>query len=823
MNLECLDDIIRDNLAIYIDLTNIKSWKNWNTGLTAFSLTKWSGAFSDNINLMDFGLTGFDNGRTNVMWTGFTLTSTGDTYLSMYRVGENIVQNPTTGETSGITVTTSYSGYSMSATTVNGGSLNYFDAKGGYLQGFFKLKDYNYNIFPSRYNGITIETLMYLHPDSHGIFFMMGTRAEDKYNSYFSGETTIGITSGTTTGVITSLDNHLDAFATTQVLKKAFINFENRFKTDFIEEPAANDINGNVIAFELTQDKRIAYKYIDNKGHIITDTSPAIIKQIGFTIIDISYIPTSIILDPLLLECSVQRMGKLIVYVNGRAVWIIHDFPEFYFKPFNNDKEKQLGVPYSISWGGGSFGLKHSYHYDYQTYILYNGQDSSYVNSNFSVQGNPISIPTNDNYLVGLSLSADTSGFTVNNVPYEVMCIGYTGETGTTTGKTYFVKFDQPVSVLSNRDYEVNLSIFDDEFFKTTDVNGNPVHNKISLLVYSDDVDVDILNDIEYRYPLSDNYLSELTKIGLYPFPDRQEFQYIRNGIMYYGKTGLQVLDQYSYLFGYGFDFNYNFNNMSSSYQTMYGTIVTGQNGWKPIKSTFRIKDNTGQQFVNIGLLIETDDSFNLNKPLFVTNFTYTAADILVQDERKKNLTIEQNFDNSFIGGIQKLRIYNKTLTYPEILHNALIEAKKYPELNLIISNGGRIINQLNNTNLTQQTAGSDIRKSIKYRNIDNTYKNLSEMIDIKVVVKSKINSNIELVKFKKVAETGWLALIKIDDFTYDFIVSNTITSAHPNEMLYAEIKFQWTDPNDINNVIDKIFIVNLSTSTLLDNTIKNY
>jgi hypothetical protein len=136
---------------------------------------------------------------------------------------------------------------------------------------------------------------------------------------------------------------------------------------------------------------------------------------------------------------------------------------------------------------------------------------------------------------------------------------------------------------------------------------------------------------------------------------------------------------------------------MSPSYQTMYGAIVTGQNGWKPIKSTFRIKDNTGQQFVHIGLLIETDDSFNsynsltpLKNTLYITNFTYTAADILVQDERKKNLTIEQNFDNSFIGGIQKLRIYDKALTYPEILHNALMEAKI--NSNLIVSNGGRII-----------------------------------------------------------------------------------------------------------------------------------
>ena len=96
-------------------------------------------------------------------------------------------------------------------------------------------------------------------------------------------------------------------------------------------------------------------------------------------------------------------------------------------------------------------------------------------------------------------------------------------------------------------------------------------------------------------------------------------------------------------------------------------------------------------------------------------------------------------------------------------------------------------------------------------------------MIDIMVVIKSKSNPNVELIKFKKVDVSGWTALIFVDDYTYDFIVPNTITGAHPNEILYAEIKFQWTDPDDIDDVFDKIFIVNLSTSTLLDNTVKNY
>jgi len=247
MNLECLKGIITDNLAIHIDLTNLKSW-DLNTGFTSFSLTKWSGAVSDNINLMDFGLTEFDNGRTNIMWDGIML-SPNNTLFSMYRVGYNDVQNPTIDETSGMTITTLFDLYPISAITT-GTSGNYFELNGGYLQGFFKLHDYNYELFPARYgSGITIETLLYLHPDSQGIFYMMGARAEDKYNPYFSGETLTGIT---TTGVTTSLDNYLDALQGKEVLKKGFRLFEERMETQFSEVPPIDNIKNNAIAFEIT-------------------------------------------------------------------------------------------------------------------------------------------------------------------------------------------------------------------------------------------------------------------------------------------------------------------------------------------------------------------------------------------------------------------------------------------------------------------------------------------------------------------------------------------------------------------------------------------
>ena len=674
MNLECLNDIITSNLAIHIDLTDLKSW-DLNTGLTSISLTKWSGAVSENINLQDFGLTGFDNGRTDKMWEGISLTPE-DSLFSMHRVGFNEVENPIGGETSGITVTTQFLPITGITTGTSG---NYFDLDGGYLQGFFNLEGFNYKVLPTRYNeGITIETLIYLYTDSYGIFYMMGARAEDKYNPYFSGET---MTGDTTTGVTTSFDNYLDALEPQQTLKAGFTEPEDMFTTTYSEVPPIDNITNNAIAFEITQDRRLGYKYVNGEGMVMSDVSPATFNQTGFTMIAMVFTPDEI-LDPAELECAEQRTGKLIFYVNGRAIWTIKEFPEFYFKSFANDKEKQEGVPYSISWGGGSFGLSESWHYDYQTYIIYNGQDTDYIDSKFFVEPDPIPTdcydpPTGSTYEAGLSLSADSTSFRYPDEcipgvehPITVMRITYTGG----TGNTYFVKFTQPISVLSNRDYVVDLSLYVSGMFSGEN------HNKVSVLMYSDDVDVNIVSDTEYVYPLTSDYiLEQMGGEGLHPFPDREEYQWSVNGVIYYGETGIPATPENSNIVGY-----------SRPNQTSVNYAVTGENKWLPIKSTFRTPDNSGQSFVELGLLIETDGELLSGGTIFVNDFVYTAADILVQDERKNNLTIEQNFDYSFIGGIQKLRIYDRAFTGPEVLHNALIEAETNP--NIVVSKGGRII-----------------------------------------------------------------------------------------------------------------------------------
>ena len=55
-----------------------------------------------------------------------------------------------------------------------------------------------------------------------------------------------------------------------------------------------------------------------------------------------------------------DRLGVLKIYVNGRLFYVINGFEEIIPRALNTEKEKQLGVPFNISWGGGTQGLRES-------------------------------------------------------------------------------------------------------------------------------------------------------------------------------------------------------------------------------------------------------------------------------------------------------------------------------------------------------------------------------------------------------------------------------------------------------------------------------
>lgn len=51
------------------------------------------------------------------------------------------------------------------------------------------------------------------------------------------------------------------------------------------------------------------------------------------------------------------RLGDLVFYINGRPVYTVNNFEEIIPRQLNTHKEKQVGVPFNMSWGGGSQGL----------------------------------------------------------------------------------------------------------------------------------------------------------------------------------------------------------------------------------------------------------------------------------------------------------------------------------------------------------------------------------------------------------------------------------------------------------------------------------
>jgi hypothetical protein len=84
---------------------------------------------------------------------------------------------------------------------------------------------------------------------------------------------------------------------------------------------------------------------------------PPITHEEGYS----EYIPaktTQVKITDLWLEQKEFRKGTLKIFVNGRLFMVCEDFEEIIPRPLNTFKERQVGVPFNISVGGGTQGLK---------------------------------------------------------------------------------------------------------------------------------------------------------------------------------------------------------------------------------------------------------------------------------------------------------------------------------------------------------------------------------------------------------------------------------------------------------------------------------
>lgn len=188
----------------YIDSLAVADFSNLNIiDGRLYSDITWSGATNNGVHMEDIGLTGVDNGFikfdkdriSNKEFIDILLNSTfdiasGDTRLFM---------SPITGNTKL---------YNYPMYLEENGDEKYLKLQGGFYQGFFKLENLDYQVFPfnmtddwflhfeirprSDYE-IGEKTVNFSHSENNGTFFFIGTRAENKFWPLY--KTDSGVTS----------------------------------------------------------------------------------------------------------------------------------------------------------------------------------------------------------------------------------------------------------------------------------------------------------------------------------------------------------------------------------------------------------------------------------------------------------------------------------------------------------------------------------------------------------------------------------------------------------------------------------------------------
>ena len=251
----------------------------------------------------------------------------------------------------------------------------------------------------------TGNTLNNLYPDNKGFFFYMGTRAENKFWDLFSGET------GYTTSSGYPLPPPKET--TTELNNNPFLVYQpagcccfSGITTQTTQEKDRNaDIVNNVLGFRIKDDGSIGYRTITVTGVCSAVTATTVVdcntqcgcgcssntgstsgyttattvteEYITGTSINECYSMSGLVQTDVWThigirfkpyeyfeECELnfkgRRKGLLSVYVNGYLKWKLDDFDEFIFRELDEYREKQQGVPFNYSFGGGTQGLLES-------------------------------------------------------------------------------------------------------------------------------------------------------------------------------------------------------------------------------------------------------------------------------------------------------------------------------------------------------------------------------------------------------------------------------------------------------------------------------
>ena len=150
------------------------------------------------------------------------------------------------------------------------------------------------------------------------------------------------------------------------------------------------DVIDNAIGFRIKDDGSIGYRMLSVTGMCSGDTyvsgitvdeqysASGMVKYDAWTSVIIRF--STNYLDECDLKFKPKRKGKLMFYINGKLKFVVNNFDEFIGKRLEEYWQKQIGVPFNISIGGGSQGLIETQTFD--------GRDQKdlglYIENNFA-------------------------------------------------------------------------------------------------------------------------------------------------------------------------------------------------------------------------------------------------------------------------------------------------------------------------------------------------------------------------------------------------------------------------------------------------------
>lgn len=265
-------------------------------------------------------------------------------------------------------------------------------------------------------------TLNDMYPENTGIFFYMGTRAENKWWKYYTDK---DLSTDLETFDGTPLDENIEKIETdnkfitynrTRHGLKAFmkdrrndpavIEMQRNLSTEnyFIimhrgkggytartikqlqqESNAKYDILGdlyrNAMAFQIKPDGSVGYKFMvkdcdAEEGYSIKEewSYPGIVTNGVWHTITVRVRPVIKYADMFGNYNPQVDYMRLMFYVDGKLVLYSKEIPTILLRALNDEYSKQEGVPYNISLGGGTQGLCDVIYENYKDipdYILY--------------------------------------------------------------------------------------------------------------------------------------------------------------------------------------------------------------------------------------------------------------------------------------------------------------------------------------------------------------------------------------------------------------------------------------------------------------------